>query len=221
MGVGVAICIQDQISVAKRNDISVYCDDIESVFVDVDKDQIVSDKNIVIRTIYRPPGHDIDNFNLEINKILDKSRKEKKTIYIMGDHNINLLKSDTHSPNGLFCYLMYSNMLFPLFTLPNRVTAHFATLIDNIFTNNTNSSGVFVTDIKDHNPIFHINHELTSEIADEIIVKRIYNSKNMRKYGETLSHTDWSAMYTALYPGSIWSVSQPTHRTAQQILSKG
>ena len=55
----------------------------------------------------------------------------------------------------------------------------------------------FDTDIKDHNPIFHINHELTYEIADEIIVKRIYNSKNMRKYGETLSHTDWSVMYTS------------------------
>ena len=39
---------------------------------------------------------------LIINKILDKSHKENKTIYIMGDHNINLLKSDTHSPNGLF-----------------------------------------------------------------------------------------------------------------------
>ena len=61
VGGGVAICIQDQISVAKRNDISVYCDDIESVFVEVDKYQIGSDKNIVIGTIYRPPGHDIDN----------------------------------------------------------------------------------------------------------------------------------------------------------------
>ena len=202
VGGSVAICIQDQISAAKRNDISVYCDDIESVFVEVDKDQIGSNKNIVIGTIYRPPGHDIDNFNLEINKILDKLHKENKTIYIMGDYNINLLNSDTHSPTGHFLDLMYSNMLFPLITRPTRVTAHSATLIDSIFTNNTNSSGsltqgVFVTDITDHYPIFHINHELTYEIADEIIVKRIYNSKNMREFSETLSHTDWSVMYTA------------------------
>ena len=64
VGGGVAICIQDQISVAKRNDISVYCSDIESVFVEIDKDQIGSSKNIVIGTIYRPPGHDIDKVNL-------------------------------------------------------------------------------------------------------------------------------------------------------------
>ena len=38
VGGGVAICIQDQISVDKRDDISVYCSDIESVFVEIDKD---------------------------------------------------------------------------------------------------------------------------------------------------------------------------------------
>ena len=59
----------------------------------------------------------------------------------MGDYNINLLNSDTHSPTGHYLDLMYSNMLFPLITRPTRVTAQSATLIDNIFTNNTNSSG--------------------------------------------------------------------------------
>ena len=62
-------------------------------------------------------------------------------------------------------------MLFPLTTRPTRVTANSATLIDNIFTNNTCNmgsllQGVFVTDITDHYPIFHINQELTSVIVD-------------------------------------------------------
>ena len=97
---------------------------------------------------------------------------------------------------------MYSNMLVRLITRPTRVTANSATLIDSIFTNNMCNSGtiiqgVFVTDITDHYPIFHINHELTTEIADEFIVKIIYNTKNMREFSETLSGTDWSEMYTA------------------------
>ena len=179
----------------------ICCSDIESVFVEIDKDQIGSSKNIVIGTIYRPPGHDTNNYNLEINKILDKLHKENKIIYIMGDYNINLLNSDTHSPTGHFFYLMYSNMLVPLITHPTRVTANSATLIDNIFTSNMCNSGtiiqgVFVTDITDHYPIFHINHELTTEIADEFI-ERIYNTKNMREFSETLSRTDRSEMYTA------------------------
>ena len=136
------------------------------------------------------------------SKILDKLHKENKIIYIMGDYYINLLNSDTHSPTGHFLDLMYSNMLVPLITRPTRVTANQATLIDNIFTNNMCNSGtiiqgIFVTDITDHYPIFHINHELTTEIADEFIVKRIYNTKNMREFSETLLRTDWSEMYTA------------------------
>ena len=202
MGGGVALLIRDWLTVAKRDDICVYNSDIESVFVEIDKDQIRSSKNIVIGTIYRPPGQDIDNFNLEINKKLDKLHKENKTIYIMGDFNINLMNSDTHTPTGCSLDLMYSNMLFPLITRPTRVTANSATLIDNIFTNNTCGTGsliqgVFVTDITDHYPIFHIDQELTCEIVDDVIVKRIYNSKNMREFSETLSHTDWSEMYTA------------------------
>ena len=70
---------------------------------------------------------------LKLTKMLDKLHKENKTIYIMGDYNINLLNSDTHSPTGHFLDLMYSNMLFPLLTRPTRVTAHSATLIDKIF----------------------------------------------------------------------------------------
>ena len=137
-----------------------------------------------------------------MNTILDKLHKENKAIYIMGDYNINLLNSDIHSSTGNFLDLMYSNMLFPLITRPTRVTANSATLIDNIFTNNTCTmgsliQGVFVTDITDHYPIFHINQELTSVIVDEIIVKRIYNEKNMREFSETLSHTDWSEIYSA------------------------
>ena len=93
-------------------------------------------------------------------------------------------------------------MLFQLITRPTRVKAHSATPIDNIFTNNTNSSvsptqWVFVTDITDHYPIFLISHESTSEIADGIIFERLYNSMNMREFSETLAHTHWSVMYTA------------------------
>ena len=80
----------------------------------------------------------------------------------MGDFNINLLNSDSYHPTGKFLEIMYSNMLFPLITRPTRVTASSVTLIDNIFTNNYCSNdwsaqGIFVTDISDHYPVFHIS----------------------------------------------------------------
>ena len=46
-----------------------------------------------------------------------------------------------------------------MITKPTRITAHSATLIDNIFTNNTtvsSKSGLIISDISDHLPIFSI-----------------------------------------------------------------
>ena len=123
IGGGVALCIQDHLLVTKRPDIYVYCSSIESVFVEIDKDQLGSDKNIVIGTIYRPPGHYLNTFILEIEKIFDVLHKENKTIYIIVDYNINLLNFDTHNPTGSFLDTMYSNMLYPLITRPTRLTA--------------------------------------------------------------------------------------------------
>ena len=62
----------------------------------------------------------------------------------MGDYNINLLNSDTHNPTRSFLDTMYSNMLYPLITRPTRLTANSATLIENIFTNNTCNTGSII-----------------------------------------------------------------------------
>ena len=44
--------------------------------------------------MYRPPNGDIKKFNDYINT-LSKLNNSKKSIYIMGDFNINLLNSET------------------------------------------------------------------------------------------------------------------------------
>ena len=60
--------------------------------------------------------------------------------YIMGDFNLNLLNDHSHQRTGEFLDIMYSNMFFPLITRPTRITSSSATLIDNIFTNNLDTS---------------------------------------------------------------------------------
>ena len=45
----------------------------------------------------------------------------------------------------------------PLITKPTRITSYSATLIDNIFTNDSEfraKSGIIITDISDHPPVF-------------------------------------------------------------------
>ena len=80
----------------------------------------------------------------------------------MGDTNIDLLKTQEHSQTSEFLDLMYSYNMIPVITKPTRVTAHTATLIDNIFTNNFQDTskhhqGILYNDISDHFPVYHLN----------------------------------------------------------------
>ena len=67
------------------------------------------------------------------------------------------MKHETHSITAQFVEAIFSYGLVPLITTPTRMTAHPATLIDNIFTNNTNvlsKNGLIISDLSDHIPIY-------------------------------------------------------------------
>ena len=79
--------------------------------------------------------------------------KEDKTIVLLGDFNIDLLKYDTNKDSTAFLDLMYTNFLLPYVTTPTQVTSHSETLIDNIFSNKIEDdliSGNIITTISDH-----------------------------------------------------------------------
>ena len=59
-------------------------------------------KNIVIGVIYRPPNAKMETFQNAINKILEKIEKENKICYLMGDFNIDSLKSESCGYASLF-----------------------------------------------------------------------------------------------------------------------
>ena len=56
--------------------------------------------------------------------------------YIMGDFNIDLIKTGTHGPTSDFIEGVTSVGFYPLISLPTRLTNNTATLIDNILTSN-------------------------------------------------------------------------------------
>ena len=76
----------------------------------------------------------INEFNNDyLNEILDKLSKENKTIFLLGDFNINLLNYDIHPPTNEFLDSLLSHYFFPHVLQPSRVTTNTKTLIDNIF----------------------------------------------------------------------------------------
>ena len=136
VGGGVSLFIQDCFEYVKRNDLCIMNEFIETVFIELNKDQTNFGKNIIIGVVYRPPDKDMKELLDYMNEILSLLRPERKLIYILGDFNINLLNNETHQLTAEFLEVMYSYTLYPLINKPTRVTTNTATLIDNIFHNN-------------------------------------------------------------------------------------
>ena len=101
-GGGVSIYIQNFLEYYTREDLCYQNSTIESVFIEIDKDQIGKEKNVIIGVIYRPPNSDIYSFNNYISEILTKIKCERKYVSCLGDYNISLLNYDTHGPTQEF-----------------------------------------------------------------------------------------------------------------------
>ena len=101
-----------------------------------------------------------------------------------------------HQATGEFLELFYSRMFFPLITRPTRITAHKASLIDNIYTNNTldhSTSGLFLNDISDHLPIFSIISGYKQNVEkNKYFTFRDKNPINIEKFKLELGNVDWA-----------------------------
>ena len=113
----------------------------------------------------------------------------------MGDFNINLLHTDTHTPTTDFIEVMNSCSMCPSITKPTRITYKSATLIDNIFTNSHHKhiAGLILTDISDHLPIFistNLSAYQNEETYSNVDVREI-NDQNICKFNQKLGSVDW------------------------------
>ena len=73
-------------------------------------------------------------------------------------HNYESHIETEDSLNNVFSYFQY-----PTITSPTRFCSTTSTLIDNIFVNTINDdyySGLLVSDLSDHLPVFYISYEL-------------------------------------------------------------
>lgn len=108
----------------------------------------------------------------------------------MGDFNNNLL--DDHLSTD-FLNLAFSNNFYPAITNPTRVASTSSTLIDNIFTNDDSAinSGIFVTDITDHFPIFLDNNSRLRNYNRDSKRIRNYNINNISNFIFQLECKQW------------------------------
>ena len=164
---------------------------IESLFVEI---CIARHKNIIIGVIYRPPSENTLEFVEKVNEIISGVTKGNKHCYITGDFNLDLLKHESHSVTAQFIESLFAFGFLPMITKPTRITAHSATLIDNIFTNNTTVSsknGLIISDISDHLPIFSIVFGDYLRKDSNSFTIRDTSEKRVNEFRHKLENTNW------------------------------
>ena len=175
-------------------------DNIKMISIDrVCEMQAVSlhDLNISIINVYRPFG-DMCVFisTLESNILAAKQKYPSNDIILVGDFNVNLLKSSCNTDSLLETTLGLG--LIQQVSLPTRVSDNFETLIDHVYTCSRRKlkTDVITSQISDHYAT------LTSFLNDKQdrkkikITKRWFKEESYIELATMLAATDWSPMET-------------------------
>ena len=98
---GTLLYISSNLTYKRRNDLFIYkSTEIGSTFI-----EILSPKKtiVIVGCIYGHPHMNLNEFNdYYINNLLNKLSMENKTVFLLGDFNIDLLNYDQHSLTNEF-----------------------------------------------------------------------------------------------------------------------
>ena len=136
--------------------------------------------------------------NHYLSNFLDNLSGENKIVVFLGNFNADLLKYDKYCNVSDFLDTMYSNLFLLHVASLTHVTINSETLIDNIFSNNYDSSftsGNLVIILSDHHAQFLLMEFQTKQMDNEKIqmfrdFSKIENNKNL--VNTHLEGIDWA-----------------------------
>ena len=193
---GTLLYIKKGMNYKLRKDLQIYKPkQLESTFIEV----VQNKDRIIIGCLYRHLSMELSEFNYHyLSNLLDNLSDKSKTVVLPGDFNADLLKYDKDCNVSDFLDTMYSNLLLPHIASPTRVTLNSETLIDNIFSNNYDSSftsGNLVTTLSDHHAQSLLMGFQNKQMDNEKIqiirdFSKIENNKNL--INTHLEGIDWA-----------------------------
>ena len=81
-----------------------------------------------------------------------RSQIKSKSVFLLGDFNVDQLKYDHHAPTSEFLDSLSSHVFLPHIIQPTRVTSNSKTLIDKIISSPDSVSGSLTATVSDHLP---------------------------------------------------------------------
>ena len=180
----------------------------EAMFVEI----VLKDrKNLVIGCVYRHPSSDIsvsDFADKYLEPIMSKIHREKKECVLMGDFNIDLLKSSGDNAAGKFYNSLSSYFFTPYILQPTRLRSK--TLIDNIFYNSLeyhSYSGNLLYELSDHLTQFLILEGFVKErnLPETLMFKKDFDQFNEREFEElVINGLNWEEICMIRIGSSIY-----------------
>ena len=116
---GALLYIKNGINYKLRPDLNINKDkELGSIFIEI---LTKNSKNILVGCIYRHPCMHPKGFNnLFLKSLTNKLSKENnKEIILLGDFNIDLIKTNTNTSASEFLDIIYSSYLIPTLPLPS------------------------------------------------------------------------------------------------------
>ena len=190
----VLIFVHKSLNFKIKTDLNISNEDVESLAVEILNR---TTKNIIVNLLYRPPAGKIKPFKSVIKQLLRTNEKTRKSVYLIGDFNLNVLDYETNTKVKNFFNLIFQHGLIAVINKPTRVTRQSATAIDHIITNSTSLAhiitGIIKTDITDHMPIFLINQQnnINTYTEDTYIFKRYIKEKSINNFKTIIANNNW------------------------------
>ncbi|XP_065672061.1 uncharacterized protein LOC136089894 [Hydra vulgaris] len=193
-GGGLCMFIKNSLLFKFNSNLNSITNDYESLCVEIINK---ASKNIVVHALYRPPSGNINAFKDHIKNLIENKLNLNKSVYFVGDINLNNLDYDVNKQTNKFFNFIFQSGYIPIINKPTRVTSGSATSIDQIITNefiNTKiKTGIFKTDISDHFPIFIISNKcIQPDAYKKKVTTRIINDTSIKYFHYLISCVNWN-----------------------------
>ena len=220
-GGGVGIFVRDGWKVTRLDNLSIFFERvIETQFIEV---ELRPGHSIIIASIYRPNTHatltdteQLDEFLETFSNILSELNALNKTCYILTDSNIDLLKCNSHNRTQTYLNSIFDQKFLQIISKVTRSFHGSASLIDHIITNCNSSnyvSGIFINDISDHFPSFHILGDNSKKILPKYITKRNFSDDMVQRFCENIQALSWIDVFdcnnTQAAYDTFWDIFSP------------
>lgn len=172
--------------------------------------------------VYRSPSHNNEKeFVSKLEEILSKISNENKEIIILGDFNMDLLKTDSHNATSELLDTMMNYQLTPRITSPTRVTHSTATLIDHIYKNMSDKkciAGTLLNDITDHYINFIFNENKAIMKMPRRITYRPVTNANIDKFNLELEKINWTSVLDSNNPSVAYDIYLKKYHSALDLI---